>query len=102
MVGVMPKVRRILRLPTSMSAVDLQGHGHSPGDRGCVESYDSLLDDVEAALLEVKRTFPSSPCVLWGHSMGGDLAINYLLRRSIYLHVLLLRKYQQCACRVLR
>ncbi len=66
----------------NVCAIDLQGHGYSPGKRGCVESYASLLDDVEAALRESQRCFPASPCVLWGHSMGGNLVANYLLRRQ--------------------
>ncbi len=63
----------------NVCSIDLQGHGYSPGKRGCIESYASLLDDVAAAKSEVDRLYPNLPSVIWGHSMGGNLVINYLL-----------------------
>lgn len=33
----------------ALTAVDLIGHGRSPGRRGCITSYEQLLDDVEAS-----------------------------------------------------
>ncbi len=33
----------------ALFAFDLQGHGRSPGGRGRVESYDSLLADIASA-----------------------------------------------------
>jgi acylglycerol lipase len=63
--------------------IDMLGHGHSPGNRGCIDSYEALLDDVEAAIKEVTRLAPSTPIALWGHSMGGNVVINYLLRRTV-------------------
>ena len=65
-----------------MFAIDLLGHGLSPGERGCITSYDGLLDEIEAAMETIAVRKPAVPRVLWGHSMGGNLVINYLLRRS--------------------
>lgn len=70
----------------NVCSIDVQGHGHSPGKRACIESYESLQDDVEAAKREVDRLYPGLPCVIWGHSMGGNLVINYLLRRQNLPH----------------
>ena len=63
-------------------SIDMIGHGLSPGKRGCIKSYDSLLDDIEKGLETVAARAPELPVVLWGHSMGGNLVVNYLLRRG--------------------
>jgi acylglycerol lipase len=63
-------------------AVDLIGHGLSPGPRGCIESYAGLLDEIEVAMQAMAEKSPQLPVVLWGHSMGGNLVLNYLLRRN--------------------
>ena len=61
-------------------AFDLPGHGRSPGGRGRVDSFSGLLADIEAACKTISRKFPGIPQVLLGHSMGGNLVLNYLLR----------------------
>jgi len=61
-------------------AFDLPGHGRSPGGRGRVDSFSGLLADIEAACKTISRKFPGIPKVLLGHSMGGNLVLNYLLR----------------------
>jgi len=63
-------------------AFDLRGHGRSPGKRGHTPSYATLLDDI-AALWEVAfDRYPGLPGFLYGHSLGGNLVINYALRRK--------------------
>ncbi len=62
--------------------MDVMGHGYSDGARGCIPSYDALLDDVEMAIQTVGQRSGNRPLALWGHSMGGNLVINYLLRRQ--------------------
>lgn len=61
---------------------DLQGHGQSDGKKGVIVSYDSILDDIELALKKAGELFPGVPQFLYGHSMGGNLALNFLLRRQ--------------------
>ena len=61
---------------------DLPGHGQSPGVRGRIASFDSLLDEIVAARRTVHDRFPHLPQVLLGHSMGGNLLINHALRRT--------------------
>lgn len=63
-------------------AIDLIGHGRSPGPRGCIASYLALLDELETALAWLTGRNAQLPLLLWGHSMGGNLVINYLLRKS--------------------
>ncbi len=65
----------------AVQAIDLIGHGRSPGRRGCIDSYDQLLDDVCVSLQHSKECFPRTPQFLFGHSMGGNLVLNLALRR---------------------
>ncbi len=62
-------------------AIDLVGHGRSPGRRGCIDSYEQLLDEVEAGIDHSKELFGNSPQFLYGQSMGGNLVLNLALRR---------------------
>ena len=68
-------------LGIAVQAIDLIGHGRSPGRRGCIDSYDQLLDDVCVSLQHSKESFPRTPQFLFGHSMGGNLVLNLALRR---------------------
>ena len=65
-----------------VSALDLPGHGRSPGKRGAIRSYESLLDDVQFAIQWAKQASSGLPVCLFGHSMGGNLVANYALRRN--------------------
>jgi len=66
----------------AMLGFDLRGHGRSGGPRGHTESYDALMDDIAAFLQQVDERYPGLPRFLYGHSMGGNLVINYALRRK--------------------
>lgn len=61
---------------------DLRGHGKSDGKRGAIKSYNVVMDDIETALNKTKKLFPTAPQFIYGHSMGGNLAFNYLLKRK--------------------
>jgi acylglycerol lipase len=61
---------------------DLCGHGKSGGPRGHAESFDALMDDIAAFSQQVDQRYPGLPSFLYGHSMGGNLVINYALRRK--------------------
>lgn len=60
--------------------IDLHGHGKTCGKRGHVSSYDFLMDDISILLNESSKRFPNLPQILYGHSMGGNLVLNYVLR----------------------
>ena len=66
----------------AMIGSDLRGHGKSGGARGHTPSYDALLDDMAAFIKQAQERYPGKPCFLYGHSMGGNLALNYALRRK--------------------
>jgi len=61
---------------------DHRGHGQSAGKRGHTPSYETLLDDIDAFLAEMDEYYPNLPRFLYGHSMGGNLVLNYALRRN--------------------
>ncbi len=60
---------------------DLRGHGKSGGPRGHTPSYEALLDDITAFFMQVDQHYPGLPRFLYGHSLGGNLVLNYALRR---------------------
>ena len=60
---------------------DIRGHGLSEGKRGHTPGYDFLMDNIERVYSQVKKDYPSLPIFLFGHSMGGNLVLNFLLRK---------------------
>ena len=61
----------------SVSGFDLRGHGNSEGPKGYSPSYDQFMKDIstfvkESSIGEVSK-------ILYGHSMGGNLVLNYIL-----------------------
>ena len=66
----------------AMQGADLRGHGRSGGPRGHTPSYDALMDDIGTLLDQVAARYPGLPRFLYGHSLGGNLVLNYALRRS--------------------
>ena len=63
-------------------AYDLRGHGRSTGQRGHAPSYDAYLDDLQQVLDWAKRENSGRKFFLYGHSMGGQIVLNYCLRRK--------------------
>lgn len=61
-------------------AVDLRGHGQSPGKRVWVERFDDYLNDADALVAEAARG--AAPLFLMGHSMGGAVAALYAIERA--------------------
>jgi alpha-beta hydrolase superfamily lysophospholipase len=59
----------------------LRGHGLSEGPRGHLENPDFYAQDAEAFLNEIfPQTLPHRPLYLWGHSLGGLVGLQLLLR----------------------
>ncbi|WP_051292974.1 alpha/beta hydrolase [Olivibacter sitiensis] len=63
-------------------AFDQRGHGRSEGLRGHSPSYDILMEDINLLISQAKEYHPHLPIVLYGHSMGGNLVLNYALRNA--------------------
>jgi acylglycerol lipase len=67
----------------SVIAFDHFGHGHTKGKRGHCPSYDAVLDSVDTLLSKSAEFFGNQlPVFLYGHSMGGNVVANYILKRN--------------------
>ncbi len=62
-------------------AFDLPGHGKSGGKRGH-SSYAAIGKEIDRLVAEARSRFPGLPVVLYGHSLGGALSLNWLLERG--------------------
>ena len=60
---------------------DHRGHGTSEGRKGHTPSIEDMFDDIEQLLVIIRKKHSESPIVIYGHSMGGNIALNYLLNR---------------------
>lgn len=67
----------------SVVSLDLPGHGEAPGPRGDFPSWDKVRDQLLPAMFTALRGMPGQPAelphVILGHSMGGLLALDYVL-----------------------
>lgn len=70
----------------SVIANDLRGHGKSGGQRGHISSFSDYLNDVDLLLQQARERFPDIPLFLYGHSLGGIIVTNYVLRRKPQLN----------------
>jgi alpha-beta hydrolase superfamily lysophospholipase len=59
-------------------ALDLRGHGRSPGPRGHILAWSDYREDVAALVQHARREF-TTPHFILGNSMGGLIAIDYAL-----------------------
>jgi acylglycerol lipase len=60
-------------------AFDLRGFGGSEGHRAYLDRWSQYHDDVEDRLAEVRSAANGLPVILYGHSMGGLIALGYAL-----------------------
>lgn len=71
-------------------AYDQRGHGRMESltsrqrraALGVSPSYNHLLEDLGSVRRDICERYPGIPVILYGHSMGGNVAVNYLLRFS--------------------
>lgn len=61
---------------------DLIGHGKSDGARGHIQKFSDYLENTKMVLVEAKKMFPGIPVFLYGHSMGGNIVLNFLRSHS--------------------
>jgi acylglycerol lipase len=60
-------------------AFDQRGFGGSDGHRAYVDRWSQYHDDLEDRLADVRFSADGAPVVLYGHSMGGLIALGYTL-----------------------
>ncbi|MCF6283982.1 MAG: lysophospholipase, partial [Candidatus Hydrogenedentes bacterium] len=67
-------------LGVQVHAYDLRCHGKSPGKRGYITRFETLVDDLANQLEAVRAEAGDMPLFLFAHSMGGLVACNLLSR----------------------
>lgn len=61
---------------------DRQGYGRSGGRKGYAADYREYVDEIARLLVTCEQRYPDLPVFLYGHSMGGQLLLRYLIRRN--------------------
>lgn len=59
--------------------LDHRGHGRSSGTRALSLRFDDFVDDLDLVVDGARADFPELPVMLFGHSMGGLIAVRYAL-----------------------
>ncbi|MDX1326399.1 MAG: alpha/beta hydrolase [Arenibacter sp.] len=78
-------VPTLLDINMAVISYDNFGHGQSGGKRGDCPSYGALMGLLDAVVAKGKALVPDTPIFLYGHSMGGNLVLNYALRSKVKL-----------------
>lgn len=74
----------------SVLSFDLRGHGNTPVPLTKTSDYNKLLDDIDLLVNEGKKLYPETPIFIYGHSFGGNLAVNYAISRPIQANGIIL------------
>lgn len=64
------------------TGVDLPGHGRSEGRRGHIKNYTVIGEMLDIMLNTCNKTFPGVPVFIYGHSLGGGIVLEYLLKKN--------------------
>jgi lysophospholipase len=66
----------------AVTQFDCRGHGRSDGRRGHVDSFDDYHTDLSLVIRRARELSPGVPWALMGHSLGGTIALDHVLRRQ--------------------
>ncbi len=75
-------VKHLIEDEFSVFSYDNFGHGNTKGKRGHCPSYRALQDAIKTVINQANKLYPELSTLLYGHSMGGNLVINYALENS--------------------
>lgn len=75
-------VPEFLKNDMSVITYDQFGHGKTEGKRGHNPGFEAVLDCVDIVIRKAQSIFTGAPVFLYGHSMGGNVVINYVLKRK--------------------
>jgi alpha-beta hydrolase superfamily lysophospholipase len=65
----------------AVTGFDARGHGHSQGRRGHVDHFDDYHLDLSRVVQAARARSPETAWALMGHSMGGAVALDHVLRQ---------------------
>jgi alpha-beta hydrolase superfamily lysophospholipase len=66
----------------ALRAFDLPGHGNSEGRRGVIAFPEKVYDTIDQICAGISSEFHGVPLFIYGHSLGGGIVLNYLIRRK--------------------
>ena len=66
----------------AVCVLDLPGHGLSYGKRGYIHKFSDFYKVIDLFIEQVRKDFPEKSITLYGHSMGGNILTNYVLKRK--------------------
>lgn len=66
----------------SFIGLDLPGHGKSPGKRGHIVNFQQYNTIIDAMTEYISKREQNAPLVLYGHSLGGTIALKYLIEND--------------------
>ena len=75
-------IERFLKLNYAVLAFDHRGHGRSEGKRGHIPSMETVFRDIDLFLDKASIDLPDIPVIIYGHSLGGNFVLNYLVHRQ--------------------
>lgn len=81
---------RLVPAGYKLYAFDHRGHGRSPGPRGHVNRWQDFREDVRAFLTLIRKQEAGKPLFLFGHSLGGLIALNFALHEPAGLDGLII------------
>ena len=64
-------------------SMDLRGHGLTSGKRGHCTPRRGVLTDVDRLVRQAQSDYPDVPIVVYGHSMGGNIGLDYVNRGNL-------------------
>jgi alpha-beta hydrolase superfamily lysophospholipase len=75
-------IPKLLENKISVITYDQFGHGKTEGKRGHNPNFEAVLNCVTIIAQRAKEVFGNIPLFLYGHSMGGNVVLNYVLRKD--------------------
>ncbi len=72
--------RRFTKAGFAVWAIDLRGHGQSPGQQGDTR-FEPAMEDIDALVARAGASGAGVPVFLYGHSLGAMLSVLWLLER---------------------
>lgn len=78
-------IKALLDRRRAVYAVDLRGHGRSPGRRATVGHFGEYVDDLAGFIAVLEREHPRAPRFLVGYRLGGLVTATYATREHTRL-----------------
>jgi len=75
-------IPKFLAQDVSVITYDQFGHGKTQGKKGHNPNFEAVLETVTIIKNKAKDIFGDVPFFLYGHSMGGNVVLNYALRKE--------------------